>query len=42
MPGRDGEPGGDDGPGDAEAQGHPEDCGQRRLPHQGRRDHPDD
>ena len=34
VPGGHGEPGGDDGPGDAQAQGHPEDRGQRRLPHQ--------
>ena len=38
MPGRDRQPGGDDGAGDAEGEGHHEDRGQRRLPHQGRRD----
>ena len=41
MSGRDREPGGDDGAGDAQAQGHPENRGQRGLPHQGRGDHRD-
>ena len=41
VPGSDGEPGWDDGARHAQAQGHPEDRGQRRLPHQGHRDHQD-